>query len=446
MQATKLNTIARALALAGGLAAGTQAHAIVFSQCPSTDGAGNPIPAAQKECRHLSAGDGWVFYSERSGQAAPAGGAAASWLRKRAYTFGFNDVTARADADVMAQGTFSAKWPAPPLVFGEGKHVFMSLTNVGMAHRPDLFDPHSIHWHGFPQAAPVFDGVPEGSATVNMGSTLTYYYKPNDPGSYIYHCHVESAEHMHMGMLGSLVVTPKQNGTPFPHPNRPGQFLTKFGYNDADGSTGYDVDYALQTEAFNLGFHELHEAIQPLPFADMRATHPMINGRGYPDTVQSTALPRVPADLDDPASLLPQSSQQVSALVTAKAGDRVLLRLTNVSVAEYFTLTALGLRMKVVATGAAIARGPKIAGGDEAQWFGRGLNVQVASGASANVQGRDWGYETNSVTLGGGEGVDVMIDTAGVPPGTYYLYSTNLNYLSNGADDRGGLMTHIVIN
>ena len=54
-------------------------------------------------------------------------------------------------------------------------------------------------------------------------------------------------------------------------------------------------------------------------------------------------------------------------------------------------------------------------------------------------------YDTNSVTLGGGEAVDVIMDTASVAPGTYVLYTTNLNYLSNNDEDFGGMMTEIVI-
>ena len=46
-----------------------------------------------------------------------------------------------------------------------------------------------------------------------MGSSLTYYYLNNDPGTYMYHCHVEATEHMQMGMLGSLYVDPIQNQT-----------------------------------------------------------------------------------------------------------------------------------------------------------------------------------------------------------------------------------------
>lgn len=53
---------------------------------------------------------------------------------------------------------------------------------------------------------------------------------------------------------------------------------------------------------------------------------------------------------------------------------------------------------------------------------------------------------TNSVDLGGGEAVDVILDTTDVEPGTYVLYSTNLNHLSNNEEDFGGMMTEIIVN
>ncbi len=57
-------------------------------------------------------------------------------------------------------------------------------------------------------------------------------------------------------------------------------------------------------------------------------------------------------------------------------------------------------------------------------------------------------YTTNSVTMGGGMSADVILDTAGVPAGEYYLYTTNLQYLANNDEDAnlGGMMTKIVIN
>ncbi len=396
-----------ALALAIAAALG-QAQAGVYPQCPT---GGDAVGTNGKVCKHLAAGDGWISYAD--------GG--------RAYTFGFSDVTGVANNQVMTRSTFNAKFSAPTLSFKQNQEVWLSLTNVGMAHRPDLFDPHSVHFHGFPQAAPIFDGVPEGSVTVNMGSTLTYYYKINEPGTYIYHCHVEATEHMQMGMIGNLYVTPAQDGQVFtdvPVDRPDGLAATRtfnqFVYNDGNGATGYDVQAALQLASFDANYHALHEAVQPLPFDTMRTTHGFINGRNYPDTVdpRTDTFLRTPVDPADPATTLPETSQPISSLVTATAGQRILLRLSSVSLVDYFTVTALGLPLKVVGAGASIARGPS---------------------------GVDHSYRTSSVTLGGGESVDVVIDTEGIAPGTYVLYTTNLNFLSNGAEDQGGIMTHIVI-
>ena len=52
---------------------------------------------------------------------------------------------------------------------------------------------------------------------------------------------------------------------------------------------------------------------------------------------------------------------------------------------------------------------------------------------------------TNSITLGGGESLDVILDSHNVPPGTYFLYTPNLDHLSNDAENFGGLMTEVVV-
>ena len=79
--------------------------------------------------------------------------------------------------------------------------------------RPDLFDGHTLHWHGFVNAIPLFDGVPELSLAVPIGRDLSYFYRPHDAGTYMYHCHFEDVEHVQMGMTGMVFVRPKQNGT-----------------------------------------------------------------------------------------------------------------------------------------------------------------------------------------------------------------------------------------
>jgi hypothetical protein len=42
---------------------------------------------------------------------------------------------------------------------------------------------------------------------------------------------------------------------------------------------------------------------------------------------------------------------------------------------------------------------------------------------------------------------DVILDTASVDPGEYYLYAANLQYLANWNEDAptGGMMTKIVV-
>ena len=41
-------------------------------------------------------------------------------------------------------------------------------------------------------------------------------------------------------------------------------------------------------------------------------------------------------------------------------------------------------------------------------------------------------YKTNSVTIGGGQTVDAILDTTGLPAGgRYFLYNANLHHLAN---------------
>jgi FtsP/CotA-like multicopper oxidase with cupredoxin domain len=410
--------------LAGGLTfallaatapAGAQLPGAIYTQCPGdTNGDSVPdLPASDPayaayggrdsvKCLHLSGGDGFVTMADG----------------RRLYMFGFSDLTGTPASQAMEAGTLAANFPAPTIVVDEGDHLFLNLTNVGMAMRPDLSDPHSVHFHGFPNAAPVFDGTPENSISVNMGATLTYYYNVVEPGTYMYHCHVEATEHMQMGMLGNLYVRPRQNrcGTvenPCPAGVTPGE---RFAYNDGDGSTRYDVEFPIQIGSFDPDFHDASEIVQPLPFASMNDRYPMLNGRGYPDTVNT-------AELATPRASANKPSQPVHSLIEARSGERVLLRISNLNVTRFYTLAST-IPMKVVGHSARLLRGPSPGGG---------------------APGSDLSYTTNSVTLGGGESVDAILDTQGVDPGTYLLYTTNLNYLSNDRQDLGGMMTEIRI-
>ena len=400
----------RALAVLAVMAAAQASYAAVFVQCGKnnvgvdTQGRIKPNLPPGVECMHLSAGDGFITMADG----------------RELYSFGFADVSNKPSADVMLD-SMAANFSAPTIEIDEGKDFYLTLTNVSMAMRPDLFDPHTVHFHGFPQQPPLFDGMPEGSFGVDMGSSFTYFYRLNDPGTYMYHCHQEATEHMQMGMLGNLYVKPAQDGKsktdPVTH-----KTYKRFAFNDGDGTTGYDVAVPLQLSSMDHIFHDLELGVQPLRLKFMKDTYPMINGRGYPDTVNPAALPP-PTQKVDFVGDTATSSQPLNARVSAKVGERVLLRLSNLSVTNYYTVTALGLPMKVVGAGARHLRGPSVNGAAPIDLY----------------------YETTSVTLGGGESAEVLVDTTGVAPGTYFLYTTNLNYLSNFQEDSGGMMTEIVI-
>ena len=342
-------------------------------------------PPAHYLFRHLGATDGYVKMADGLDM----------------YIFGFLDLAGMPNADTMMMMN-KGEFPAPTLDFKEGDHVYLNLSNLGMPVRPDLFDAHTVHFHGFPQAAPVFDGEPMASFGINMGSDLTYYYRIVEPGTYMYHCHVEATEHMEMGMLGNLVVRPAQDGSAV------GGF-TKFAYNDGDGTSGYDVEAILHFSEFDPAFHEADEKAQPLRFAELEGRYFLLNGRGYPDTVDAGAIANAGGD----------PTLKLHAIVEANQGQRILIRLSNLSVMGYATIEFGGLPAKVVGKCAKLLRGP---------------------------DGKDLTYSANSVHVGPGQSYDVIIDTTAVPRGTYFLYSRNLHHLHNDRMDRGGAMTEIRIN
>ena len=172
--------------------------------------------------------------------------------------------------------------------------------------------------------------------------------------------------------------------------------------------------FPIQLGGFDREFHDASLTVQPLPFADMQDDYPMINGRGYPDTIDPNPL-AAPPDTGRA-----ESSQPESSLITATAGQKVLLRLSNLNITDVHTLMSPSIPMRVVGVDA----------------------KQLRSTTGENLD-----YTTNSVTMGGGMSYDVILDTTGLG-GDYYLYAANLQYLANYDEDAptGGMMTKIVVN
>jgi FtsP/CotA-like multicopper oxidase with cupredoxin domain len=387
---------------------------------------------------------------------------------------------------IMDVGVMNGNIPAPLVAFDEDDEMFLTLTNVGMIMRPDLFEQHTIHFHGYPNASSVYDGVPDASVAINIGGSFTYYYLAPDAGTYFWHCHITPPEHLQMGMVGQLYVRPRQNrllagaslyngllmqnGGIIASPtlsatakppaasydlrtvcNPAADILCsavtpatsnalvqgndllgnpqKYTYNDGDASTAYDVEYPIQIHGFDPNFHFVGMTFNPEAFADMKSKFFLLNGRSYPDTV--TPGPMATESSDGRTHY----SQPLPAIINIPVGGKALLRIADLAVDEYATLASLGVPMKEVGFNAKLLR-------DQA-----GNNME---------------FYTNSITLGGGESLDVILDAsdagcmaAGMKAGcaatlypvgsTFYLFTPQLDHLSNDQENFGGLMTEVHI-
>jgi FtsP/CotA-like multicopper oxidase with cupredoxin domain len=357
---------------------------------------------------------------------------------------------------IMDVGVMNGNIPAPLMAIDEDDEFFLTLTNVGMIMRPDLFEQHTVHFHGYPNASSFYDGVPDASVAINIGGSFTYYYLAPDAGTYFWHCHITPPEHLQMGMVGQIYVRPRQNRVPStltlyhalqlqqadlrtacnsandivctnPLPaggenNTAGGYLSgtatkKYAYNDGDGSTYYDVEYPIQIHGFDPDFHFVGMTFNPEDFADMKDKYFLLNGRSYPDTVTPGPLQTESADGKS------HFSQPLPSIINIPAGGKALLRISDLDVTEYQTLASLGIPMRVI-----------------------GLNAKLLRDQAGN----NMYYNTNSITLAGGESLDVILDASNktlYPSGSvFYLYTPQLDHLANDAENFGGLMTEVRIN
>src|ERR1700686_5119551 len=62
---------------------------------------------------------------------------------------------------IIDTGVMNGNIPAPMMAFDEDDEFFLTLSNVGMIMRPDLFEQPTVHFHGYPNASSFYDGVPD---------------------------------------------------------------------------------------------------------------------------------------------------------------------------------------------------------------------------------------------------------------------------------------------
>src|SRR5204862_3601168 len=76
---------------------------------------------------------------------------------------------------IMDVGVMNGNIPAPLMAIDEDDEFFLTLSNVGMIMRPDLFEQHTVHFHGYPNASAFYDGIPDSSVATNIGVRLTSF-------------------------------------------------------------------------------------------------------------------------------------------------------------------------------------------------------------------------------------------------------------------------------
>ncbi|HYD39670.1 MAG TPA: multicopper oxidase domain-containing protein [Anaeromyxobacter sp.] len=339
------------------------------------------------------------------------------------YIFGFRNVTGLTPAQRAAQklkAQHSAPiWWVPQY---DGTNEFrVALTNLGLGIRPDLTDAHTVHWHGFRNVVPFFDGEPSGSFGVPAGRVFVYAFRPRHPGTYMYHCHVEDTEHVQMGMTGIVFVRPLQDGNTALYPSG------KYAYNDGDGSTGFDREFVMFLSEVWAESHWCDAHIQLPEWSDYRVDFGLLNGRVWPDTIAPNGsidpfhpVTDASGDLLPPGGIERLKYQPFSSLVTCNAGERVLLRFANLGFREA-SMATVGLRLRVVGKDATLLRGR---------------------------DGTDGSYEAQHLSFGAGEAIDAIFTapphSGGSGPDVYVLHDRAYRRSDHAAGgNAGGRRTEI---
>lgn len=204
------------------------------------------------------------------------------------------------------QGT--AAYPAPPLEVNEGDQVEVTLTNIGPKKEGIRRLAHTIHWHGL-DTDQANDGVPHTSSGIQVGNSFTYRFTADKAGTYFYHCHVDTIEHLQMGMYGAFVVKAKDGSK---------QAWT--------GGPAYDKEYTFVLNEIDPVWHDAVEQGKAYDRTDFRPKYWTINGKSYPDTEESS-----------------------DSMIKGTEGETVLIRLIN-SGYEQHSFHMHGFHFQVIAS------------------------------------------------------------------------------------------------
>jgi plastocyanin len=184
--------------------------------------------------------------------------------------------------------------PSPTIRVEQGDKVYITLENTH-------YLPHTIHLHGVDHPwqnsqGEDNDGMEEHP--VFPGKSHTYEIQPRHAGTMLYHCHVQTAQHMMMGLMGMFVV----------EENLPNNWVQTFNVGAGQVrhmSAGVKKTYQQEYDLFYQSIDKqlagiIQSAIDPRLIAkamsreyNMTQSHEnyfLLNGRSFPYTLRDSLI------------------------------------------------------------------------------------------------------------------------------------------------------------
>lgn len=139
--------------------------------------------------------------------------------------------------------TYNGRVPGPTIRATEGDHVRITFNNGTSM-------PHSMHFHGFHEAA--MDGVP-GAGMVEAGNSYVYEFDAGPFGMHQYHCHAfPLARHIAKGLYGAFIVDPVGGRPPVDR-----EFVMVM--------SGIDIDFDDENDFYAVNFIPFYYQANPIP-------------------------------------------------------------------------------------------------------------------------------------------------------------------------------------
>ncbi|MBI2917984.1 MAG: multicopper oxidase domain-containing protein [Chloroflexi bacterium] len=186
------------------------------------------------------------------------------------------------------------------------------------------FNTHTIHWHGI-EPTPMNDGV--GKHSFEISGNFEYQFATNQAGTFLYHCHKNTALHFEMGLYGAFIVDPKKPDIPeardVPDPPYPpgGPGFVR-AYNPPLHLVRYDVEALIVPDDIDTRWHELgHDAFMQKCDPD----NPIAAGNFTQDGILHDFRPDVFV-LSGEAKRADDDTLFEKAAIHAKVGQTILIR------------------------------------------------------------------------------------------------------------------------